>query len=121
MEGGVVVQHDLPWLEDGHQTVLDISLKERRIAVPLKDEGRNERVLVKGVNDTAPLGAMARLLPPAGRAPGTPAIGQGFMIVDPGLIHIHQLLGGFLRELGAELLPQLLISFGIAKGLFLCV
>lgn len=120
VEGGSVVQHELPRLEDGHQTVLDLGLKECRSAVPLKDEGGNERVLVKGVNEADPLGAVARFLPPTRLPSGTPALGQGFMIVDAGLIHIHQLLGRLLRQLRAELLPQLLLPLGVAKGLFLC-
>jgi len=89
VKGGIVVQHDLPRLQDGHQTVLHVSLEEGRGAVALKDEGRDERVLLKGVDNADPLGAVARFLPPARLAPRAPAIGQGFMIVDPSLIHIH--------------------------------
>lgn len=121
VEGGVVVEHELPRLEDRHQTVLDIGLKQGGSAVPLKDEGGNKRVLVKGVNDADPLGAVARFLPPARLPAGTPAIGQGFIIVDARLIHIHQPLGRYLGQLRAELCPQLLIPLGVAKGLFLCV
>lgn len=118
---GIIVQHDLSRLENGHQTVLDIGLEQGGRAVPLKDEGGNERVLIKRVNDTHPLGAVARLLSPAGLAPGTPAIGPGFIIVDSGLISIHQFLRWLLGELRAKLFPQLLIPLSIAKGLFLCV
>ena len=75
VEGGVVVEYDLPGLEDGDQTVRDIGLAKSGIAVAFKDEGGNERVLVKGVNDTDPLGAVTRLLPPAGFTPRTPALG----------------------------------------------
>jgi hypothetical protein len=42
------------------------------------------------------------------------------MIVDPSLIHIDQFLGRLLGQLSTELLPQLLLAFGVAKGLFLC-
>lgn len=121
VKGGIVVQYDLSWLEDRHQTVLDIGLEKGGIAVALKDEGGDERVLMKGVNETDPLGAVAGLLPPTGLAPGTPAIGQGFIIVDPGLIHIDQLLHRRLPQLRKKLRPQCLIPLGIAKGLFLCV
>ena len=102
---GVIVQHELAGVKGWHQTVLDRGLKEGRGAVALKDEGGDERVLVKSVNKTDPLGAVARLLSPARLAPGTPAISQGFMLVDAPLSHIHQLLGGLLRQLDTEPLP----------------
>jgi len=121
MKAGVVVQHDLSGLKDGHQTVLDVGLEESRIAVSLEHEGRDERVVVERIKDTPPLGAVPWLLSPAGLAPKAPAIGEGVSIIDPGLIHIHQLLGGLLRQLRTKLFPQLLVPLGIAKGLFLCV
>lgn len=105
VKAGVVVQPDLPWLEDRHQTVLDVGLEESRIAVSLKHEGRDECVRVERINAAHPLSAVPRLLPPARCAPRAPAVGEGFIIINPGLIHIHQLLGWLLRQLRTALLP----------------
>ena len=121
VKGSIVVQYNLPRLEHGHQTVLDIGLKERRRAVPFKNKGSNQRSLVQGVNNTDPLGAVARLLSPTWLPPQTPAVSQRFMIVDPGLIHIDQLRERRLGQFRADLLPQRFVAFGIPKGLFLCV
>jgi len=38
--------------------------------------------------------------------PGVSVLGQNFMIVDPGLIHLYSLLGQLLHQLRAELLSQ---------------
>jgi hypothetical protein len=121
VKGCIVIQHHLPGLEDGHQTVLPIGLKESGGALALKEEGSGERVLVQGVNNAHPLGAVARLLPPARLTPRTPAIGQRFMIVEAGLIHIDQLLHRLACQLRPKLLPQCFVSLGVAKGLFLGV
>ena len=40
VKGGVVVEHDLPRLEDGHQTVLDIGLKGRSCSSPQRRKGQ---------------------------------------------------------------------------------
>jgi len=121
METGVVIDHDLTWLEDGHQTVLDIRVKERRVAGSLEHEGSDQVMVVERRQQTHPLGAMARFLPPARFALQTPAVGPSFIIIHARLIQIHQLFGGYPRQLGPKLLPQRFVSFGVAKGLFLCV
>ena len=121
MEAGVVIDHNLSWCEDWHQTVLDIRFKECGVAGPLEHEGRDQLLLVKGIKQTYALGAMAGLLPPTGFTLRTPAVRPGFIIIHARLIQIHPLLGGDSRQLGTKLLPQLLIPLGIAKGLFLCV
>jgi hypothetical protein len=51
----------------------------------------------------------------------TPAVRPGFIIIHARLIQIHQLLGGYPRQLGTKLLPQRFVLLGIATGLFLCV
>lgn len=121
MKTRVVVDHHLPGFEDWHPTVLDLGFKERGVAGPLEDEGRDQVVVVERIKQTHPLRAMAGLLPPARFALGAPAISPGFMIIHPRLIQIDQLLSGHSSQLGAKLLPQRFVSFGIAKGLFLCV
>jgi hypothetical protein len=62
METGVVVDYNLSWFEDWHQTVLDIRFKECGIAGPLEHEGCDQLVVVEGINQTHALSAMARLL-----------------------------------------------------------
>ena len=121
MEAGVVIEHSLSSSKDRHQTVFDIRLEEGGIAIALEHKRGDEGVLVEGLNNTHALGAMPRLLPPARLALGAPPIRPDFVVIYPGLIEIHQLCCGDTRQLGAKLLPQLLIALGISKGLFLCV
>src|SRR6266545_7031063 len=78
-------------------------------------------LLVEGINQTHAVSAMARLLAPARFALGAPVIGTGFIVIHPGLIKIHQLLGGHLSQLCAKLFSQLFVPLGVAKSLFLCV
>lgn len=121
MEAGVVIDHNLSWFEDWHQTVLDIRVKECRIAGPLEHEGRDQVVVVERITQTHTLRAMPGLLPPTRFALRTPAVRPGFIIIHARLIQIHQLLGGYPRQLGTKLLPQRFVLLGIATGLFLCV
>ena len=72
LEAGIIRDHPLSWLEGRHQAVLDRGLEERGVAVALKHEGREERVAVEGIDQTAPRSALARLLAPARFALGTP-------------------------------------------------
>jgi len=121
MEAGVVVDHNLSWFEDRHQTVLDISLEERSVAGPLEHEGREQLLVVQGVKQTHALGAMPRRLTPARFALRTPAVRPSFVVLQPGLIQIDHLLDGCRSQLCPKLFPQLFVPLGIAKGLFLCV
>jgi hypothetical protein len=121
VETGIVVDHNLSRFQNRHQTVLDIGFEECLIAGPLEHERGDQLRLVKGINQTHAVSAMAGLLPPARFALGAPALGAGFIISHPGLIQIHQLLGGHARQLRAKLLPQRFVPLGITKGLFLCV
>jgi hypothetical protein len=121
MEAGVIIDHHLPGFENRHQAVVDIRFKEGGVAGPLEHEGGDEGVVVERSKQTHALGAMPGLLPPTGFTLRTPPVRPGFIIIHARLIQIHQLLGGYSRQLGTKLLPQLLISLGIAKGLFLCV
>lgn len=121
METGVVIDHNLSWFQDRHQTVLEVRFKERGVAGPLEHQGRDKIMMVEGINQTHTLSAMAGLLAPARFALGAPAVSPGFMIIHPRLIQIDQLLGGYPGQLGAKLLPQLFVPLRIAKGLFLCV
>lgn len=121
MEASVIVDHNLSGFEDRHQTVLDISLEELGIAGPLEYERSDEGMVVEGSDQTHPLRAMARLLPPAWFALWTPAVGAGFLIIHARLIQIHELLGGDTRQLCPKLLPHRFVALGIAEGLFLCV
>lgn len=118
--GGLVVQHALPWLADGDHPVLAIGFAASRIAGSLEPAGRAERVVVERVHEAHSLGAVPRLLSPAGFAPGAPALGQGFLIVAAGLSHLSAVLWPLLGQRRATLRPQLLSSFGVAKGLFFC-
>lgn len=119
-ETGVVIDPELAWLEDGHQTVLDIRLKERRVAGSLEHEGGDQVMGVERRPQTHPLGALARFLPPARFALQTPAVGSSFIIIQARLIQLPQLFGGYPRHLGPQLFPQRFVSLGVAKGLFLC-
>ena len=121
MEAGIVIDHHLSWCEDWHQTVLDIRLKECRVAGPLEHERCDQVVVVERIKQTHTLNTMPGLLPPTGFALGTPAVGTSFIIIHPRLIQIHQLLGGYPRQLRAKLRPQLFVPLGVTKGLFLCV
>jgi len=118
VKGSLVVPYNLPRLEHGHHTVLNLSLKEHRRAVPFKNKGGKQRSLVQGVNTTDPLGTVAGLLSPTRLPPQTPAVSQRFMIVDPGLIHRDQLRERRLGQFRTELLPQRFVAFGISKSLF---
>ena len=121
MEAGVVVDHELSWFQDGHQTVLDIRFKEGRVAGPLEHEGGEQVVVVERINQTHPLSALPGLLAPARVALQTPAVCTSLIIVHSRLVQIHQLLGGYSSQLRTKLLPQLLVPLGVTKGLFLCV
>lgn len=121
MEAGVVIEHKLAWFEDWDQTKLDIRFKECRSAGPLAHEGRDPVVVVERIKQTHPLSAMPGLLPPTRFALRTPAVRPGFSIIHARLIQIPPLLGGYPRQLGPKLLPQLFVLLSIAKGLFLCM
>lgn len=121
METGVVIDHNLSWCEDRHQTVLDIGLEEGGVAGSLEHEGSDEMVLMKGIEQTHALGAIAGLLPPARFALRTPAIRPRFVVLQPRFIQIDTLLCGHRSQLRPKLFPHLFVPLGIAKGLFLCV
>ncbi|HJY81879.1 MAG TPA: hypothetical protein VKK81_12455 [Candidatus Binatia bacterium] len=89
VEASIIVTHNLSGFEDRYSTALDIGLEERGVAVALKHEGREELMLVEGINQTQALGAMARLLSPARFALGAPTVGTGFGVIHAGLSEIH--------------------------------
>jgi hypothetical protein len=121
VKSGIIKEHDLPWLEHRHQTVLHVGFKEGPGAVPLKHERGTQRALVQSVNKTDPLGAVSQLLAPTRLPARTPAVSQGLRIVEPGLIPIDQLFRRQMGHLGTELCSQGVVAFSIAEGLFLCV
>ncbi len=121
MEAGVVIDHNLSWFEDWHQTVLHLGFKERGVAGAREHKRRDQLLLVEGINQTHAVRALARLLAPARFALGAPAIGTGFIVIHPGPSKLHQLLGGHLSQLRANLFSQLFVPLGVAKGLLLCV
>lgn len=121
MDTSVVIDHNLSRFEDGHQTVLHVSFKERGVTSSLEHQGGDEVVLREGIDQAHALGAMAGLVPPTRLALRTPAVRPRFVVIHACLLQIDPLLGGYLRQFRPKLFPQLFVPFGVAKGLFLCV
>jgi hypothetical protein len=121
MAAGIIVDHHLSRFEGRHQTLLYICLEEGSRARALEHERGNKSLVVERIDQTHPLGAIARLLTPARFASRTPAITAGFMVIHTSLIQIHELLRRNHCHLLAKLLPQDFVAFGIPEGLFLCV
>ena len=121
MAAGVIIDHNLSGFKDRYQTVLDIRFKECGCARALEHKRGEEGLLVEGIDQTHPLGAMARLLAPARFPLRAPAVGAGLMIIHAGLIQVYELFGWHRGQLRAKLLPQGFIPLGVTEGLFLCV
>jgi hypothetical protein len=121
VEAGIIVDHTLSRFEDRPQTPLSRCLEEGSRARALEHERGNKSLVGERIDETHPLCAIARLLPPARFASRTPATTAGSMVIHAGLIQIYELLKRNHCHLLAKLLSQDFVAFDIPEGLFLCV
>jgi hypothetical protein len=86
---GIIVDHNLSRFEDRPQTPLSRCLEEGSRARALEHERGNKSLMVERIDETHPLCAIARLLPPARFASRTPATMAGSMVIHAGLGKEH--------------------------------
>lgn len=121
MEGGIVQDHGLPANQSLTKLLFKPCLDQRRIAVALKRQWRDDLALAQARSHRNSRGAVAQLLGETTRALAapTPGIAQG--VFDARFIHINPIVGRDLTQLLLKVRSLGGVALLIKKTLFLRV